>query len=426
MHATSRRAAIQAVRTVQPVIPLRQLLDGAVLRSSHASSPTSANCLSAIQPGAVPKGCSTACQSIFYNTRDGILECNNRQAWVDLRRGYCHLCQEPIGVNAGNHVSERDHTNLQLFLYLYAAYPRRDFLGEAAAADTAGQRAVVEVPKSRRGGIRTTQSGDGGVVGYVNADAATASLTRTTMDNLLLQEVASSSSSTTATRLPTNVTGTRAISQDSVLWRAEDVLRGVRGISPALHRFATEHRTTDQLHTGDDAARRAELEALLFYLTHPPHQVLSHALQGKSPLSFWVSGEKVWKYEMTRLISQIFPPMSAGMMTNFTQKCWSRTNQECLYDALQLQRMKSYYGWGPYASKEKKAFFVRQLIFELLLSEVRPELSETARLLAAQAARRMAFELVFLKSMEYMQRVQRVHELMGRPTVADLKGLNLL
>ncbi|KPI89316.1 hypothetical protein ABL78_1545 [Leptomonas seymouri] len=428
MHPTLRWAAVQSVNVIKRPLPLRQIINEAVLLNSFATRASVISDPALRHPGTAVKGCSTECTSVFTMTPFEIFEGNNKQAWIDLRQGYCHLCQEPVGTNAGLHISDRDHTNMQFFLFLYTAYPRWDFLAEARAAGTAGEKASLFPSTLRKGGEalqgRSSPPTCSAASAHAPASSPTAAVAPCDAQAVdFLQQANDSGNCKSASPLHS---GYRHNPQSTPLWRPDDVLNGIGALSPSLCRFAMDHRTTDQLHTVDDAARRSELEALIFYLTHPPHQALPHVLQGKSPYGFWYSGERMWKYEMTRLISQIFPPLSAGMMTNFTQKCWGRSNEERLYDALRLQRIKSYYGWGPYESKEKKSFFLRQLIFELLLSEVRPELSETAKLLAAQAVRRMAFELIFLLSMDYMHRVQRVHELLGRPTLADLKALNLL
>ncbi|KAK7197680.1 hypothetical protein NESM_000719700 [Novymonas esmeraldas] len=383
MRATLRREASRV-----PPPPLLQFLRENAQRVAGEVNTAPNATLDAELGIFAPKGCTTAGRPVTATLPLDAFEGLNRFVWADARRGFCHLCQEPVN-NAHAHCSDRDHTNMLFFLLLFTAYPRHDVLATEAEGPTAGERAP-SVPRS--GGHACVTEPPPVAGGDAGASAARGA----------------------------------AAAQGKVLFSSESVLGGARRALPSLFHFATDCRTTDRLHVADDAVRRAELEALLLSLTHPPHRALSHVLQGQSPLGFWVNGERMWKARMTRLIAQLYPPMSAGMMTNFTQKCWGRSNGERLYDALQLGRMKAYYGWGPYESKERKAFFLRQLIWELLCVELRDEVPEAAKLLASLALRRLAFEMIYLQSMDYMDRVQRVHELLGRPSLAQLREMQVL
>lgn len=208
-------------------------------------------------------------------------------------------------------------------------------------------------------------------------------------------------------------------------WTADGVLQHCGQRYPRLATFATSHLDTEHLHVVDDAVRRAELEAMLVQLAEPPHSALTHVLQGKGQLQFWYSGERLWKHNVTRMVTQMYPAMSAGMMTNFTQKCWGRSNLDRMYDALNMQRIKKHYGWLPYEGKEKKAFFMRQLFWEMENVEVRDDVSDVTRLLIDLAIRRMCFEMIFLQSMDYMNRVQHVFTLLERPSWAEIQQLHI-
>ncbi|CBZ33014.1 hypothetical protein, conserved [Leishmania donovani] len=387
MHATLLRSAIRTVVPPPKASPLSRFLRESAAQSVPDAD-DSTKMTSEPLTSLLPKGSSTESHTLLSSVPVGVFEGLNRHVWVDSKRSFCHLCQETVG-NVTIHSSDRDHTSMLFFLLLYTAYPRHDLLTEAARAPTAGERAAVVVK-----------------------------------DGTCASQSSPPAEHSRAVGVPRPMSASR--NKVGPLFTPKHVLSGAKRHFPSLFRYVTDCRTTDRLHVVDDAVRRAELEALLLYLAHPPHQALSHVLQGQSPNGFWYNGERMWKAHISRIVAQLYPPMSAGMMTNFTQKCWGRTNGERLYDALCLHRIKAYHGWGPFESKERKAFFLRHLIWELLCVEVRDEVSEEAKLLTSLALRRLAFEMVFLQSMDYMDRVQRVHELLGSPSLEELKSLNAL
>lgn len=554
---------------------LRELLGGSIA-VSHAPR----GGLGILDKGSrlTSRGTSTESHASFNSVPSDIFEGNNKHAWLDLRTGFCHLCQEPLGSSLGVHVGDRDHTNLQYFLYLYASYPRGESSLTTPAAFSASYLLGKEMKPKARGrassSLSTRETSDAAVsfgssfgssflphkispssnantsstgstsphssavasikpfsegnsaVGLGIADNGKIEkdteerdreLLTTMMDNSCSRfapkkNTSSSSSSlcknhehltphtlregggegkTTGTTgavttaasgaatggtpfsllsssavsplgrsLPSAYSGskssalpiafgsstshrrrleTRQKNIDEPLiaslrrpyhngprWQSASVCEDVYKFCPSLYYYATTYIELDHLHTMDDALRRAELEALLRHLQHPPHAALTHVIQGQSPLGFWYSGERMWKAHITKLITQMFPPLSAGMMTNFTQKCWGRTNGERIYDALRLADMQNKYGWGPYEGKEKKSFFLRQIIWELLGVELREEVNELTKHLAGLALKRLAFEMVFLQCMDYMHRIQDVYERLGRPTTEELLAMNVL
>ena len=279
------------------------------------------------------RGTTPLSQNLFHDVSIDLIEGTNKQVWLDLKSGWCHLCQEPIGGSMGVHIGDRDHTNLQYFLLLFAAYPRT--------------------------------------------------------------------------------------------WRPADVFKAAALRHSSIFGYATTHSSSDHLHVVDDAVRRSELEGLLLHMTEAPHLAL-RSLRGEVPLGFWYSGERMWKKRMTRMVNQMLPAANAGMTTNLTQKCWGRTNFDRMYDAMQIQRVVRSYGSEPYTDKESKAFFMRLVTWELMSVEARRDLCEVTKQLAELAMRRLCFELIFLQSMEYMNRVQRVHELLERPSLEELQRMNIM
>lgn len=71
------------------------------------------------------RGSTSESQSIFSDLRLDLFEGNGKQMWMDLKSGWCHLCQEPIGSSMGIHIGDRDHICLAFFVHLHTNFPRR-------------------------------------------------------------------------------------------------------------------------------------------------------------------------------------------------------------------------------------------------------------------------------------------------------------
>jgi hypothetical protein len=209
-----------------------------------------------------------------------------------------------------------------------------------------------------------------------------------------------------------------------------------RTLAAAQHRFATVagHAagiplSADHLHCSQDAARRAELRALLMHLMAPPHHALQHALQGTANLGLSMSGERMFKETHSRLHATMFPPSAAGVHTQFTHKCWGRTNCERIYDALDLAELQQRYGATVQTSRGGKTALLRTLFFELCAAVDAKDgvgADDVTLVLLREALRRMAFELTFLVGMGYMNRVQTLVQRLGYPTLEALHELNAL
>jgi hypothetical protein len=264
-----------------------------------------------------------------------VFEGSAKHHWVDMQRGWCHLCQEPVGTNLGVHLSERDHVCLGVFMFMIAHYPR-----------TWGTAQVV------RDGLR---------------------------------------------RFP-----------------------GVSGNAVAAP------WCQDHLHTSSDEVRRAELHAILVELTGPPHCALQHALQSRAPMNLWVSGERMYKIVLSRLVTVMLPPMAPGVHSQFTHKCWGRSNLERMYEGLRIADIKRGFGVEPKTNKDGRAYWMRLLFWELMTAlDNRPRGDATAVLLE-EALRRLAFELTHHMSMYYMNRAYDVWVKAGRPSPQRLHELGAL
>ena len=327
-------------------------------------------------------------------------DCNNKQAWVDTKTEWCHLCDEPVGGAFGIHIGDRDHMCLQLFLSIYARYPHRQAGPDCESLPQRAAKVLAEAARDQR-------------------------------------------------------------------------LRGV-------YDYAACPYSQEHLHTLGEAQRRAELTALLVHLCHPPHMAITHVLQGRSEPAFWHSGERMFRGHFSRTIAQMFPPMSAGVQTQFTHKCYGRTNLERMYDALRIADVQRQFGAEPQQCRDSKAQFMRLLMWNLLDAPVRlgrrgagngggngnergeqqqqqqqqpapfcgsggddtfdaavvgseachADADEMRREVTIELVRlarqRLVFECIYLQSMQLMNRVQGVVRRMGYPTYEELRKMNVL
>jgi len=61
-----------------------------------------------------------------HSLQSDLFEGYNKHGWMDARRAWCHLCNEPIGTALSIHVGDRDHMNMTLMLFVAATYPRQN------------------------------------------------------------------------------------------------------------------------------------------------------------------------------------------------------------------------------------------------------------------------------------------------------------
>eukprot|EP00656_Telonema_subtile_P047163 TRINITY_DN54028_c0_g1_i1.p1 TRINITY_DN54028_c0_g1~~TRINITY_DN54028_c0_g1_i1.p1 ORF type:complete len:276 (+),score=13.05 TRINITY_DN54028_c0_g1_i1:42-830(+) len=192
-----------------------------------------------------------------------------------------------------------------------------------------------------------------------------------------------------------------------------------------LVRHVSATHTMVHLHTQPDAVRRAELHSLLLHLTRPPHKVITHALQGRAEVGVWYSGERMFRAELARKSTQLFPPMSAGVITQFNHKCWGRTNLERTFDALNIAGILNAYGAPAPTEKDDKAYFMRSLFAVLMHAPITEGVNEVGIELARVARQRLVFEMIFLQSMQFMVKAQAAMKRLGYPTYDDLVALGL-
>lgn len=209
-------------------------------------------------------------------------------------------------------------------------------------------------------------------------------------------------------------------------WSATEVLNNCVAQFMWLHRSSTTlMMTQDHLHTVPDAIRRGELESMLLFLSSEKSGALNYSLQGRCPLQLWTAGERIFKVNISRLVAMMLPPMAPGVHSTFCQKCWGRSNQERMYDALNVGRIHEGHNVEPKNTRDGKAFFMRSLLWELHTVQDTKKMDDVSDLMVDIFLRRVSYEMIFLQSMYYMNRVQELLKKMDFPTLKDLHDLHI-
>jgi hypothetical protein len=115
-----------------------------------------------------------------------------------------------------------------------------------------------------------------------------------------------------------------------------------------------------------DETRRMELAALIRSLNRPPFSCVSFSFKDQRSGAVG-QGERMFRAEVSRLCQTMIPPCSAETMTRLQQKCWGRKNLEILFDRLQLGQMMEEGGMQAATTKDHKGAILRQLFFELVM-----------------------------------------------------------
>jgi hypothetical protein len=209
-------------------------------------------------------------------------------------------------------------------------------------------------------------------------------------------------------------------------WSFERVLQSAS--RPLREHAAGIPWSQDHLHCTSDCVRRAEITGLLFQLCQHPHDVLSSSFSGKATSNVWVSGERMFKVHLSRLVTVMSPPMAPGVHTQFTHKCWGRSNLERVYDALNIADIKEkLFKVEAKTTRDARAYWMRLLFWEAMTALDNRDVSPVTEVLLEELLRRLAFELIFHMSMYYMNRATQVWQTLSKePSVALLSQLNSL
>ena len=200
-----------------------------------------------------------------------------------------------------------------------------------------------------------------------------------------------------------------------------------------------------------DEIRRMELAALLRSLNRPPFNCITFSFRDYRSGAVG-QGERMFRSEVSRIWQTMVPPCSAECMTRFQQKCWGRKNLEILFDRLQLGKVMEECGVEPATKKDHKGAIMRQVFLELnmALSDADTALAASAhdddadasvsppclrpaatfsddafrdvrQMLVEQTLHRIAFELIYLRSMVLFESASKTWMALGPPTNDDIE-----
>ena len=370
---------------------------------------------------------------LFENNKYDIIECNNKAAWADHRTGYCHLCREPIGGSIGIHIGDRDHTSMQVCMIFSSIYPRswkpkelfndiRSSCGMEVEARPNGNATRSSNPRVSAIEMELRRKLFSPVLAFAtnsnNCDHLHAyddTKRRAELESLILHLIDGG----TMSRIDSSLTKWSSVPEE-LLDEPFQQMR-LNDARPAAH------TPTMPLTALVDAPLNLDAENALVRTRRPPNAVLTHSIvEPNGSFPFWYSGERMWKRHMIKMITMMFPPMQAGVLTNFSQKCWGRVNGERMFDALHIQNVRKSLNLPLVPeNKERKAFFVRAILWELVSAKMRPGVTPATEALIEITIRRFCFELIFLQTMVYMNKVQDVVESMEYAEFDELKRLNL-
>ncbi|KAH9584270.1 hypothetical protein LSM04_006368 [Trypanosoma melophagium] len=349
------------------------------------------------------RGTSSMCCSTFASYGDDafignrIFESPNKHVFADSTGSWCHLCREPLGLSLITHLSDREHHNHQLFLFLYAAFPRGvgKLTNKSYHPSAVLKEAALLFPKLSKAVS----------AGYTHTEQD--ALRRASLQSMLIQLSSSSSSSSSSSNNNNNNNNNSSSKFSSCT--------SVR-VKPIL---------------------------AVFYGDVIPE--LAH------------SGERLFKSEVSRLIVEWFPAMGPGVITQIAHKCWGRSNLESIFDALHIQEIvdtrlhearvsaarataQSKGGsssltrnkaWKELlrrklSTKSEKALFMRTLFWELTTRcEETSSFTEVECLLLQLVRRQLAFEMVYLQSMKYMQHADVTMREISFPSLDKLISLGI-